>query len=229
MPFTTDTSRGIASQINLRTTLPRIFRLPDIRRGERPRLLLMLALLLFLIAANNIIKVVRDPIFLSRHAANELPYVYLYSGFLAGLSIAVYGRYASRISLDRLMMGSLAFITLGVLFFWYLLEFHDAGWVHYAFYVWASIAVMVAVAQFWTFAEELFTAREGKRLFGTLATGGTLGGILGAFGAKWSMSLHLETIELLWLVAGLLVCALGICRLATERPGRAVGLSLIHI
>ncbi len=183
----------------------------------------MLALLLFLIAANNIIKVVRDSIFLSQHAVAELPYVYLYSGFLAGLSIAVYGRYASRISLDRLMMGSLAFITLGVLFFWYLLEFHDAGWVHYAFYVWASIVVMVAVAQFWTFAEELFTAREGKRLFGTLATGGTLGGILGAFGAKWSMSLHLETIELLWLVAGLLVCALGICRLATGRSGRAVG------
>jgi ATP/ADP translocase len=183
----------------------------------------MFALLFFLIAANNIIKVVRDSIFLSQHAAAELPYVYLYSGFLAGLSIAFYGRYASRISLDRLMMGSLAFITLGVLFFWYLLEFHDAGWVHYAFYIWASIVVMVAVAQFWTFAEELFTAREGKRLFGTLTTGGTLGGILGAFGARWAMSLHLETIELLWLVAVLLVCALGICRLATGQPGRSVG------
>jgi len=182
----------------------------------------MVALLLFLIAANNIIKVVRDSIFLSQHAAAELPYVYLYSGFLAGLSIAVYGRYASRISLDRLMIRSLASIALSVLFFWYLLEFHDAGWVHYAFYVWASIVVMVAVAQFWTFAGELFTPREGKRLFGTLATGGTLGGILGAFGAKWSMSLHLETIELLWLVAGLLVCALGICRLATGRSLRAV-------
>ena len=183
----------------------------------------MFALLFFLIAANNIIKVVRDSIFLSQHAAAELPYVYLYSGFLAGLSIAVYGRYASRISLDRLMMGSLAFITLGVLVFWYLLIFHDAGWVHYAFYIWASIVVMVAVAQFWTFAEELFTAREGKRLFGTLTTGGTLGGILGAFGARWAMSLHLGTIQLLWLVSGLLVCAFGIGRLATGRSGRAVG------
>jgi ATP/ADP translocase len=120
--------------LNLRTALPWIFRLPDIRPGEGSRLLIMFALLFFLIAANNIIKVVRDSIFLSQHAATELPYVYLYSGFLAGLSIAFYGRYASRILLDRLMMGSLAFVTLGVLFFWYLLEFHDAGWVHYAFY-----------------------------------------------------------------------------------------------
>lgn len=208
--------------MNPRSMLAGIFRLPDIRRGEGSRLLLMLALLFFVLAANTIVKVVRDSIFLSQHTAAELPYVYLYSGFLAGVSIAVYGRFASRISLNQLITGSLAFITLSVLFFWYLLIFHNAGWVHYAFYIWASIVFMVTVAQLWTFAEELFTPREGKRLFGTLTTGGTLGGILGAFGARWTMSLRLGTIQLLWLVVGLLVCAFGVSRLATRRPRRVL-------
>jgi ATP/ADP translocase len=196
--------------------------LPDIRPGEGPRLLLLLGMLFFLLAANTIIKVVRDAIFLSQHAAAELPYVYLYSGFLAGVSIAIYGRYAAGTSLYRLMMGSLSFITLSVLGFWYLLTFHNAGWVHYAFYVWASIVIMVAVAQLWTLAEELFTPREGKRLFGILTTGGTLGSILAAFGVRWIMSMHVGTVQLLWLVAALLVCAFAVCHLASGRPRRAL-------
>ena len=57
---------------------------------------------------------------------------------------------------------SLILITLSVILFWYLLRFHNAGWLHYAFYIWSSIVLMVAVAQLWTFAEETFTAREGK-------------------------------------------------------------------
>ncbi len=194
----------------------------DIRQGEGSRVLLILALLFFLLAANTIVKVVRDSIFLSQHTAAELPYVYLYSGFLAAASIAVYGRYTSGISLHQLMTGSLAFITLSVLVFWYLLTFHNAGWVHYAFYVWASIVVMVAVAHLWTFAEELFTPREGKRLFGILTTGGTLGSILGAFGVRWLMSLHVDTVQLLWLVAALLLCAIAVCHFASRPPRRAL-------
>ncbi|HTN69493.1 MAG TPA: Npt1/Npt2 family nucleotide transporter [Methylomirabilota bacterium] len=189
--------------------------MPDIRQGEGPRLLLMLALLFFLLAANTIIKIVRDSIFLSQHTAAELPYVYLYSGFLAGVCIAVYGRYTSGISLNRLMTGSLAFITVSVLAFWYLLTYYNAGWVHYSFYVWGSIVFMVAVAQMWTFAEELFTPREGKRLFGILTTGGTLGGILGAFGVRWIINLGVGTIQLLWLVVASLVCAFAVCTIAS--------------
>ena len=177
----------------------------------------MLSLLFFLLAANTVVKIVRDSIFLSQHNADELPYVYLYSGFLAGMSIAAYSRYVVGKSLYQLLNRSLILITLSVFAFWYMLNFHNAGWLHYAFYVWSSVAFMVAVAQVWTFAEEIFTAREGKRLFGTVTVGGTLGGIWGAFVARWLLSLQFGTVQLLGLAAALLLGAFGICCLASNR------------
>ena len=190
--------------------------MPDIRRGEGARLGLILALFFFLLAANTVIKIVRDSIFLSQHSAAELPYVYLCSGFLAGISIAVYSHYVAGKSLYQMLDRSLILITLSIMLFWYLLRFHNAGWLHYAFYIWSSIVLMVAVAQLWTFAEEIFTAREGKRLFGAITTGGTLGGILGAFVARWLIGMQVGTIQLLALVTALLLAAYGVCGFARE-------------
>jgi hypothetical protein len=49
----------------------------DIQTGEAYRVGVMASLLFFLIAANNLIKIVRDSIFLSHHAVSELPYLYI--------------------------------------------------------------------------------------------------------------------------------------------------------
>jgi hypothetical protein len=51
------------NHVSLTNTLTRFF---DIRPGEGRRVGMMVILLFFLLAANNIIKVVRDSLFLSR-------------------------------------------------------------------------------------------------------------------------------------------------------------------
>jgi AAA family ATP:ADP antiporter len=38
---------------------------------------------------------------------------------------------------------------------------------------------LFAVAVFWSFMADLFTAEQGKRLFGFIGAGGTAGGLLG--------------------------------------------------
>ncbi|PYK92472.1 MAG: MFS transporter [Verrucomicrobia bacterium] len=47
------------------------------------------------------------------------------------------------------------------------------------FFVWVSVFNLFATAVFWGFMTDLFTTEQGKRLFGFIAVGGSLGGILG--------------------------------------------------
>jgi ATP/ADP translocase len=59
------------NHFSLTNTLSRFF---DIRPGEARRVGMMVSLLFFLLAANNVIKVVRDSLFLSRFPITDLPY-----------------------------------------------------------------------------------------------------------------------------------------------------------
>ena len=186
----------------------------DIRSGEARRVGMMASLLFFLLAANNVIKVVRDSLFLSRFPISHLPYVYLLAALLVGVLIAVYTRYTVRLPLYRLMLGSNAFIISNVLMFWFLIVVFNFAWAIYAFYIWSAIVGVLAVAQFWTFAGLIFTSREAKRLFGVFNAGGSLGGILGGFGSGWAVNLFMGTNELFWLIGALFAGAFGVVWLA---------------
>ena len=186
----------------------------DIRSGEARRVGMMASFLFFLLAVNNVIKVVRDFFFLSCFLISHLPYVYLLAALLAGVLIAVYTRYTVRLPLYRLMLGSNAFIISNVLMFWFLIVVFNFAWAIYAFYIWSAIVGVLAVAQFWTFAGLIFTSREAKRLFGVFNAGGSLGGILGGFGSGWAVNLFMGTNELFWLIGALFAGAFGVVWLA---------------
>src|ERR1700685_256044 len=47
------------------------------------------------------------------------------------------------------------------------------------FFVWVSVFNLFAVAVFWSFMADLFTAEQSKRLFGFIGAGGTGGGLPG--------------------------------------------------
>jgi AAA family ATP:ADP antiporter len=53
-----------------------------------------------------------------------------------------------------------------------------------ALYVWVSVFNLFNTAIFWAFMTDLFTVEQGKRLYGFIAVGGSLGGILGPFITK---------------------------------------------
>jgi AAA family ATP:ADP antiporter len=52
-----------------------------------------------------------------------------------------------------------------------------------AFYLWIGVFNMVAVAQFWAFANDLYSNERGKRLFPILGMGANLGAVAGAASA----------------------------------------------
>ena len=165
------------------------------------------SLFFLLIAANNLIKILRDSIFLGHHSVSELPYLYILVAFIAGAIIATYTRYTTNISIIRLILATNVVILSNIIFFWVLLTYFDPGWSHYAFYVWSAMATVIAVAQAWTLANQIFTPEEGKRSFGIIAAGGTVGGVAASFGVKWSIHLTAESNHLLWVIAGAYIVA----------------------
>src|SRR5882724_6191181 len=201
------------NHLSLTNTLSRFF---DIRPGEARRVVIMVSLLFFLLAANNVIKVVRDALFLSRFPISDLAYVYLLAALLAGVIIAVYTRYTVRLPLYRLILGSNAFIISNVILFRFLIVDFNFAWSIYAFYIWSAIVSVLAVAQFWTFAGLIFTSREAKRLFGIFSAGGSLGAILGGFGSGWAVNLFTGTDGLFWLIGALFAGAFGVVWLAGQ-------------
>lgn len=188
-------------------SIQRLLSVIYIRPGEGYRVGVMAALLFLLIAANNLVKILRDSIFLGHHSASELPYLYILVAVCAGVIIATYTRYTAHLSIVRLILATNALIMWMIAGFWILLTYFDPGWSHYAFYVWSAIASVIAVAQLWTLINEIFSPDEGKRLFGLLAAGGTLGGAAASFGANWTLHLSANSNHFLWVVGGIYLMA----------------------
>jgi AAA family ATP:ADP antiporter len=86
------------------------------------------------------------------------------------------------------------------------------------FYVWFSVFNLFAVMLFWALMADRFSLEQSKRLFGTIAVGGTLGAIFGPWLAS-QLARPLGTPVLLLVAAGFLLLALGAAAwLARLRP-----------
>ena len=80
-----------------------------------------------------------------------------------------------------------------------------------SFFVWVSVFNLFNTAIFWAFMTDLFTVEQGKRLFGFIAVGGSLGAIAGACITKHLMSHYFRPADLLAMSATMfaIVCFLG--------------------
>ena len=101
------------------------------------------------------------------------------------------------------------FFILNLIIFFVLMQSMPRGeqrWVDGCFFVWVSVFNLFATAVFWSFMTDLFTTEQGKRLFGFIAVGGSLGGILGPI-ITTSLVHRVSTGVLLLICAGMLEIA----------------------
>ena len=95
---------------------------------------------------------------------------------------ALFSAIVSRMSRRRFIPIAYRFFILNLIIFFVLMQYIPPGkqpWVDGCFFVWVSVFNLFATAVFWGFMTDLFTTEQGKRLFGFIAVGGSLGGILG--------------------------------------------------
>jgi len=113
------------------------------------------------------------------------------------------------------------FFALNILLFAIALHVADAAttvWIGRVFFIWASVYNLFVVSIFWQMNVDLFSPEQGKRLFGFIAAGATIGAIVGS-GVVASLGRYVPPTVLLIGAALLLeVAVFAVGRLARLSP-----------
>ncbi len=89
---------------------------------------------------------------------------------------------------------------------WFYLQ-PDHTWIARAFFVWLSVFNLFVLSLFWSICVDVFTAEQARRLFGFIAGGTSIGGIIGpALTAQ--LAVPLGRINLLLVAAGFLALSI---------------------
>ncbi|MDH5196893.1 MAG: hypothetical protein OEY20_06545 [Gemmatimonadota bacterium] len=175
----------------------------DVRPGEAGTAALLAVTGFFFLASANVAKVLREPLILvggesGLTGAQLKSYTSAGAAMLLLLVVPLYGRLAGRVPRRRLMnVVSPVFIACFGAFFVLARLVVPVG---VPFYVFLAVFNVMIVAQFWAFANDLYTDDQGKRLFPIVGVGATAGAAVGALAAGRAAALHLD-LSLLFLVA----------------------------
>jgi AAA family ATP:ADP antiporter len=149
-----------------------------VRPGEA-RTALLLALNVFLILmAYYILKTVREALILGEGTA-ELK-SYLSAGQVVTLAFVVplYGRLVAKFPRMTLINIVTVFFVICPPIFYVLAQFGVP--LAMIYFVWIGIFSLMIVAQFWSFANDVYTKEEGERLLVIVGLGASLGAVAGA-------------------------------------------------
>jgi ATP:ADP antiporter, AAA family len=164
-----------------------------------------------------ILRPVRDDMGVAGGIEN-LPW--LFTGTLAGM-IAVNPPFAALVArLPRIRFIAIAyrFFISNLLIFAFLLNAASAEqniWLGRVFFIWTSIFNLFVVSVFWALMVDIYDSEQSKRLFGFIAAGATLGGIVGS-SITASLAKQVSPVYLLLISAALVeVAVFGVRRLSS--------------
>lgn len=180
-----------------------------IRPGEALTAFLLTLYSFLLFLAYYIIKPVRDALMLDSWPAETKSYLSAAIAVLLIFVVKIFSRIASKAPRNKLITWvTLFFISnLGI---FYILHISGVGpgTMGIIFFIWAGIFNLIIVAQFWGFANDLYTEDEGKRLFPLVAFGATFGGYAGGNVTSW-LTASLGVFQLMLVAGGfLIICIL---------------------
>src|SRR5262249_4701350 len=131
-----------------------------------------------LLCAYYLLKVAREPLILLHGGAEVKSYA---AAGQAGLLILVtyaYGALARRMNRVRLI-GSVTLFFVANLVLFAGLAAGDVS-IGVPFYLWVGIFNLTMVAQFWSFAADIYDEERGKRMFPILGVGSSVGAVAGS-------------------------------------------------
>ena len=111
----------------------------------------------------------------------------MFTGTLIGMLIAnaLYATIVTRMSRRRFIPIAYRFSIVNLFLFFLLMRWMPAAQERSVLaplsFFWVSVFNLFTTTMFWAFMADLFTPEQGKRLFGFIAVGGSIGGIAGGF------------------------------------------------
>jgi len=179
----------------------------DVRPDEVRALWLGFVFFFVVLAGYYVIRPVRDNI--GAHFSENLWWMFTVVLVTMIVANALFSAIVARMSRRRFIPIAYHFFVANLIIFFVLMQFAPPGkqpWIDGCFFVWVSVFNLFATAVFWGFMTDVFTTEQGKRLFGFIAVGGSLGGILGPI-ITTSLVHHVSTGVLLLICAGMLEIA----------------------
>jgi AAA family ATP:ADP antiporter len=203
-----------------KTWLDRLLSLfTDVQPGEGMTATLMLVNIFLLLVCYSIIKIVREPLILLGGGAEVRSYTAAGQALVLMGFVPFYGWFASRVDRIRLLVGVTLFFVINIELF-ALAVAARVPFVGVAFFIWVGIFNISLIAQFWSFANDIYTKEAGDRLFPTIMIGMTAGAPLGSLIAGELFGLGFTPQLILQISAVLLLATLGLYLLVNRRETR---------
>lgn len=164
-----------------RGPIERLLRLfTDVRDGEGPQLLLLTLCSFLILSAYYVMKPVREALILAQpHGAELKSYAYGAQALVLFFVVPLYGILAGRLRRRRLINVVTGFF-IACLPAFYLLAQSGAP-IAIVFFLWIGVFSLMVIAQFWAYANDIYTPEAGKRLFAVIAFGSSSGAVFGAW------------------------------------------------
>lgn len=178
----------------------------DVRHGEAASVLLMTLLMFLLLGAYYLIKTAREIFILTEGGAEVKSYSSAGQAILLLALVPAYGALASRVDRVRLVRWVTLFFASNLVLF--VLAVQAGLHIGVVYFLWVGIFNLMAIAQFWAFANDIYTKEQGKRLFPLIGVGSSLGAWVGAVRAGELVGSSGPTRLLIGACAVLVVCAL---------------------
>jgi AAA family ATP:ADP antiporter len=160
-------------------------RIVDVKPKEIRALWLGFAFHFLILTGYYITKPIRDSIGASNMEA--LPWMFTATLIAMLIANAAFAAIVARMSRRKFIPLAYGFFIFVFGLFFIAMQTRpatDQVWIGRGFFVWVSVFNLFNTAVFWAFMTDLFTVEQGKRLYGFIAVGGTLGAISGAYITK---------------------------------------------
>jgi AAA family ATP:ADP antiporter len=157
-------------------------RIIDVRPSEAPALAWAWLYIFSLLSSYYILRPIRDQMGVAG-GVNNLQW--LFTGTLVGMLVLnlPFSYLVKIFPRERFIAISYRFFSANILLFalaLYLATPEQTIWIGRVFFIWTSIFNLFVISIFWQMIVDMFTAEQGKRLFGFIAAGATLGAISGS-------------------------------------------------
>lgn len=183
-------------------------KLVDVKPGELRAMWLGFIFHFVVLAGYYVIRPIRDEIGASS-GVEKLPWMFTAVLITMLVANALFAAIVARMSRRRFIPIAYRFFIANLVIFYLLMRTLPAEQqplLARCFFVWVSVFNLFATTVFWAFMTDLFTTEQGKRLFGFIAVGGSLGGILGPI-ITTSLVHHVTTGVFLLICAAMLELA----------------------
>ena len=151
-----------------------------------------------LMSAYYILRPVRDAM-ASDWSDAEVSWLWTLNFFISTGVVALYGAAVSRFRFKLLVPATYGIFAESFVSFYVLGSFFaDRTLIDKSFYVWVSVFSLFHISVFWSFMSELFSKEQSGRLFGVIAAGASVGGLVGpTVPAFFSASLGTDNLMLI--------------------------------